>query len=342
MQVAPGVFQFKVPMPSNRLIPGGGIRYTLVYLVSAPLDRWVIIDAGMNSDEGFRALKEQLIQSGITPSDVVVNLITHIHPDHSGLANRLKELTGAPIAMHKLDTPGRSESSRWWHSSNQAVRRKQLKSLGFPSHELNEAQSHGQRTPESDPDKNAWAPPEVDIQLDGGEELLPSSGLWTMWTPGHTDGHLCVYDMTRRLFFSGDHVLPTITPHVSLSPGEEGDPLARFIEALGYVRNLDVETVCPAHEYTFPDLHSRVDEVLSHHSDRFEEIYDQLAKGPRTPYQISAGIKWNVAPWAELHPSTKRMALMETVAHLKYMEGTGQVTRKDSGDLVFYEKASTA
>lgn len=98
MQVAPGVFQFKVPMPSNRLIPGGGIRYTLVYLVSAPLDRWVIIDAGMNSDEGFRALKEQLIQSGITPSDVVVNLITHIHPDHSGLANRLKELTGAPIA----------------------------------------------------------------------------------------------------------------------------------------------------------------------------------------------------------------------------------------------------
>ena len=129
MQVAPGVFQFKVPMPSNRLIPGGGIRYTLVYLVSAPLDRWVIIDAGMNSDEGFSALKEQLIQSGITPSDVVVNLITHIHADHSGLANRLKELTGAPIAMHKLDTPGRSESSSWWHNSNQAVRRKQLNRL---------------------------------------------------------------------------------------------------------------------------------------------------------------------------------------------------------------------
>ena len=105
MQVAPGVFQFKVPMPPNPLIPNGGLRYTLVYALHTASE-WVIIDAGSDTDEGFQAFQAQLSEAGITPQEVGLIVITHGHPDHVGLARRVKELTGAPVVMHKLDAPG--------------------------------------------------------------------------------------------------------------------------------------------------------------------------------------------------------------------------------------------
>jgi len=339
MQVAEGVFQFKVPMPPNPQVPDGGLGYTLTYAVETP-EGWVVIDAGLNTENGFEAFQRQMSEAGIVPQDVAVIVITHDHPDHAGLANRVKELTEARLVMHRLDASGAwqqrlralaqmardPESLRLW-----------TQRYGVPAEELREGFFPRPPT-DSDGHSSPWRfpAPHVDLLMEGGEEVLPGSGLWTIWTPGHSPGHLCVHDQKRRLLFSGDHVLPIITPHVSLYPGDEGNPLERFLQVQHDLKELDVGMVHPAHEHSFPNLRQRVDEILEHHRERMNEILTQVRDGPKTSWQITSGITWNVAPWEQLGPGTRRMALMETMAHLQHLVAEGRVTRQQTDSVVLY------
>ncbi|MBI4340422.1 MAG: MBL fold metallo-hydrolase [Chloroflexi bacterium] len=337
MQVADGVFQFKVPMPIHPGIPDGGLRYTLVYAVQVPRG-WVVIDAGLNTDEGLAAFKGYLRDAAIEPHQVKLIVITHGHPDHAGLANRFKELTGAPLAMHRLDavagdTPmgGRDPA---------AVRRWMLR-YGVPEEEMAGGFMQRPNLAGNDHADTPWRPsdPRVDMLLEGGEELLPGSDLWAIWTPGHSAGHVCIYDGRRKLLFSGDHILPTITPNVSLFPGDEGNPLATFMDGHKELRKLDAVAVHPAHEYSMPDLKKRIDEILGHHQERIDEILATMKDGPQTAWHVAACIHWNVAPWAQLNPWTRRMALLETLAHLQYMVSEGEIVKQEAGPLVTFARS---
>ena len=338
MQVAEGVFQFKVPMPTRRDIPDGGLRYTLVYAVQIS-GGWVVIDAGLNTDEGFKAFQGYLSEAGIVPQDVSLIVITHGHPDHMGLANRFKELTGARLAMHRLDASGGDHHRARAEGAEAEAVREWIQRYGIPEGEL---RGEFIRRPPGDfhGDASPWhfSPPSVDLLLEGGEELVAGSGLWAVWTPGHSAGHLCIHDRKRRLLFAGDHVLPTITPHVSLYPGDDGNPLGHFLEAQRYLKELDVDMVHPAHEHSFPDLGRRVDEILDHHRERMNEMLAQVRNGPRTAWQITSGIKWNVAPWEQLGSGTRRMALMETMSHLQHMVEEGELSRQETDSVVQYAR----
>ncbi|MCH7706767.1 MAG: MBL fold metallo-hydrolase [Chloroflexi bacterium] len=335
MQVADGVFQFKIPMPSRSHIPGGGLRYTLVYAVEIA-EGWVVIDAGLNTDEGFQAFQDQMAEAKIAPRDVSVILITHGHADHAGLANRFKELTGAQLAMHRLDArDGHDRTHDGGQSPEEANR--MLRRYGVPTAELEQA-TGGRPHAGAHDHGNAWRMQElaVDMMLEGGEELVQGTGLWTIWTPGHSAGHICLYDEKRKLLFSGDHVLPGITPHVNLFPGEEGNPLALFLEGHRKLKELDVDMVHPAHEHSFPDLGKRVDEMLGHHRDRMDEMLAQVQDGPKTSWEVSSKINWNVASWEKLDRWTRRAALMETLAHLEYMVSAGEMERGERESMVVY------
>ena len=238
---AEGVYQFRIPMPVSQIRPSSRERYTLVYAIETS-DGWVMVDAGMDSEAGLEALRRQIPEAGLDPRDFSLIVVTHGHTDHFGLAAKARELTGAPIAIHRAD------------ATNPYV-------LTF------------------DP---GAGPPEVDVLLEGGEELVPGSGLWTIWTPGHTPGHTCIHDRERRLLFAGDHVLPVTTPNVSRYPTDTGNPLQDFIDAHRALADLDVEMVHPAHEYSFADLRSRVDEIIEHHHERADEILAAAAEGPRS------------------------------------------------------------
>lgn len=334
MQVEDGVFQFKVPMPTNPNIPDGGLRYTLVYLVSVP-GGWVVIDAGLNTDLGFEAFKESLHEAGIQPSDVKLIVITHGHPDHAGLANRFKSLTGAKLAMHRLDSgDGANPMAR----RDPEKTHKSMLRYGVPESELREGfVNHPQRNTSNTQD-TVWRPPnpEVDFMLEGNEELLPGSDLWTIWTPGHSPGHICIHDRKRKLLFSGDHILPVITPHVSLFPGDEGNPLGEFISRQKDLRNLDVVAIHPAHEYSMPNPKERIDQLLEHHRERLDEIAATLSDGPKTAWQVASAIHWNVAPWPELSPWTRRMAMLETIAHLQYLAIEGEIAKQETDSTVSF------
>ncbi len=335
MQVAEGVFQLKMAMPRNPQAPARSLRFTLIYVVDTPVG-WTVIDAGMNTDEGFAAFKEGLSEIGIAPQDITSMVVTHAHPDHVGMASRLKEFTGARLAMHRLDASGghhhghgmaqTPEVLRWW-TRYYGVPAQQLAD-GF----LPQPMTHSQEA------ASPWRypAPTVDLLLEGGEEIVPGCGLWAIWTPGHSPGHLCIHDRNRRILFSGDHVLPTITAHVSLHPGDDGNPLKSFLQVQRELKELDVDMVYPAHQHSFSGLSRRVDEILEHHQHRMDEILDQVKGGPKTSWQITSGITWNVAPWPKLSPWTRRMALMETMAHLQHMVEEGGVTRQETDSSVLY------
>ena len=340
MQVAEGVFQFKVPRPVDTRIPGGGLRYTLVYAVETPKG-WMLIDAGENTDMGFKAFEDQLSQANIAPRDVSDIVITHGHPDHVGLASRIRALTGARLAMHKQDAPDGDLHDRMRTMGDDSrVAHRWMSWHGVPKEEIGKgfvprraADSHGH--------VYHWGSslPSVDRLLEGGEELVTGSDLWAIWTPGHSPGHVCIHDRKRRLLFSGDHVLPTITPHVSLYPGDEGNPLERFLQSHRDLRELDVAMVHPAHEHSFPDLRGRVDEILDHHRERMDEMGLQVKNGPKTAWEISSRISWNVAPWEELRARTRRMALMETLAHLQHMVVAGELIVQETDSVMLYAEA---
>lgn len=338
MEISEGVFQFKVPRPVDPSIPGGGLPYTLVYAVETS-NGWTVIDAGENSDMGFSAFQTQLSDAGISVKDVSEIVITHGHPDHVGLASRIKDLTGAPLAMHKLDTPeGNPHSNIYRMSEDSKFVRESMRLCGVPDHEFDRgflrSRSHATKTHDY-PFRFSF--PAVDRFLEDGEELCLGSKLWVKWTPGHSPGHVCIYDAARRLLFSGDHLLPTITPHVSLYPGQEGNPLETFIQGHRDLINLDVVAVHPAHEHSFFDLYGRVEEIIKHHRDRMDEMLIQVKTAPKTAWEISSRITWNVAPWEELTPRTRRMALMETLAHLRHMVLAGELAETSSDTAVFYQ-----
>ena len=124
---------------------------------------------------------------------------------------------------------------------------------------------------------------EPDVLLeDGARPDLPGWDLVSIWTPGHSPGHLCFASAERRLLMSGDHVLPRISPNIGLQPQAAGPPLAAYLRSLELVAAYDRAEALPAHEYRFHGLADRVRMLLAHHERRCEEVIAILEESRRT------------------------------------------------------------
>jgi len=179
------------------------------------------------------------------------------------------------------------------------------------------------------------APPDVLIE-DDQQIDLPGWDFRAVWTPGHSPGHICLYSDRQRLLLSGDHVLPRITPNISLHSQQLGNPLGDYLESLAKVRVLETDEVLPAHEYRFSGLEDRVDALLQHHSDRLDEIEGVLEKNPGIScWNVTLSLTWS-RPIDEIHDYMQRAANGETLAHLVLLERRGRVRREPSVPAKFY------
>ena len=322
LEIMEGVHQLEVPMERNPL------GKTFSYLLT---DSRTLIDTGVPTDYAYRALERQLEEHGLKPQDIERVILTHLHNDHIGLAEAFQEqgaeLVASTVAAEK-QTRVQEEYRNLYELTVEETR------LFGGAEYLNFLARFVYAF------RDVPRPLKIDRTLKDGETLdLGGYKLKVIWTPGHAQEHIVLHDPANRLLFSGDHVLPKITSHVALHSYEQRDPLGEYLSSLDKVKDLDVETVLPGHEWTFHNLRERIEQLQVHHGRRLQEMRDALRDGEKTVYQVGSMVHWDSRPWPEMSFWTKRMAATETYAHLVYLRNRGEVKEEKKGDALYYRSA---
>ncbi len=316
-RLRPGLWTVPVPLPNNSL------RYVFVYVFET--DRGVyLVDAGWNTDEAYAALEAGLGTAGYEVGDVRGVLVTHIHPDHYGLAGRIREASGAWIALHPADAA--LIHARYSEPTDLLARvGGMLRRAGAPDEEIATLSSAAMPVR---PFVDAVLP---DVLLEDGQRPeVPGWELSAIWTPGHSPGHLCFWEPANEVLLSGDHVLPRITPNISFHPQAGSNPLGDYLRSLDKLDPYEPAEVMPAHEHRFLDLHQRLDELRAHHAERFREVLAAIGDGDTTAWTIARRMVWS-RPWDSIEGFMRRAALGEAMAHLRALEERG-VLREEDGE----------
>lgn len=324
-EVAPHIYRLAIPLPDSRL--------STVNAYAVLDDNAVrLVDCGWNTPEAYEALKAELDRLGPGIAGIREIVVTHIHPDHFGLAGRVAEESGARVLMHRLD--GQLVGARYADTRALIDEMEVWLCLnGVPVDEL-AAMAEGSLG------MLRWVDTRrPDGLLEGGECLAWKPYRFdVIFTPGHSAGLICLFDRESGVLLSSDHVLQRISPHVGLHVQSSADPLGAYMDSLRAVQYLPVTTVLPGHGKPFSDLAGRVDQLLEHHAERLDTIRRKLIGEPATAYDLAARLTWRGAEdgWARLEPFQRRMALTETIAHLEHLLADGRVKREELDERVMY------
>lgn len=339
-EVAPGVLRMQLPIQFTGL--GHVNMYGLV-------DRrgLAVVDPGMPGRQSWQAVVAALGRAGYRPTDVHTVVITHSHPDHFGGAARLAREADAAVVAHasftvpwlaasEPDVATLDDADELVGTTGMVVR--DAAGLRVPWRAPGDVM-RPPRLPTSLPRpvlRLAWrlgrrylqAPAPTHPLTDGAAVRLADRDWFAVHTPGHTADHLCLHDPEHRVLLAGDHVLPTITPHVS-GIGCGPDPLRQYLGALDAVARLDVGLVLPAHGHPFADLADRTGQIARHHDERLDRLRQIAAdEGPSTVEAFTRALfppgQWGL------------MAESEVFAHLEHLRrgGSARAWRHD-GVLVY-------
>jgi glyoxylase-like metal-dependent hydrolase (beta-lactamase superfamily II) len=323
MQVAEGVHQFKIPMKHNPL------GYTYSYFLK---ESKTLIDAGIPDWGSLNSLEKQLGEQGTHLKDLKRIIITHMHNDHVGLIEYIRQSVDIETIAHRIADERQKEQIRVYKEMYRNTS-EELQLMGGGS--FQQFLSRFEHAFRQDPE-----PLRLDKLLEDGDMLeLEGIKLKVIWTPGHAAEHICLHDSDRRILFSGDHVLPKITSHVSLHTWEKRDPLGDYLNSLNKVKDLPVDLILPGHEANFTDLRGRVAQLFKHHEARLLEVKEALRNGKSSVFDIAGAIHWDSRPWLVMDFWTKRMAATETYAHIIYLRNKGEIGESNENGILRYSLA---
>jgi glyoxylase-like metal-dependent hydrolase (beta-lactamase superfamily II) len=323
MEILPGIHQLKLPFPLqlDQLAVNA-------YLIQGDKG-WLLVDTGWNTNQAFSAMERQLREIGLGFENIALILITHFHPDHYGLAGRLVQASNAKVALHHIEKD--FIDSRYMNMNGLLDQTAGiLRTNGVPEKDLPRLQKASLGV------RQYVSPVSPEVVLQGGEVINQGPFQFeVVWTPGHSPGHVCLLERSRKVLISGDHVLPATFPNVGLHSQSGPDPLPNYLRSLRALEELDVNLVLPAHEHVFSGLKPRVQEILHHHDERKKAIVTALSEGPQTAYEVSLKIPWIVngitMSFSQLQALDRRLAVMSAMAHLEplHSEGTAEKTQRD-------------
>lgn len=312
-EVSEGVYRIPLPMPQD------GLRAVNAYALTAD-DDLVLIDSGWGIVEARESLDAALNALGRRLADVRQFLVTHVHRDHYGLAVALRREFGSKVslgegereAIRLLSDPGHDPVAANW----QRLIRWGAKELADRMASMRERPRHN-RAEYDKPDE--WI-------FDGAVLDLPSRTLRAIATPGHTRGHVVFLDRDAGLLFSGDHVLPHITPSIGFEAAPPELPLANYLDSLRLVRSLPDQRLLPAHGPVRPSVHARVDELLRHHEQRLDLIAG-LVRDELTAYEVARQMTWTRRErrFDDLDLLNQTLAVGEAAAHLNLLVAQGRL-----------------
>ena len=324
---APGVFRLVLPLPFP------GLDRVNAYLLTGGADT-TLVDCGIylpdeTDDHGWSDVEAALDACGVAVTDVKKLVVTHSHIDHYGMAATFVERSGCEMVMHEAID---EDLAAYRDPEGTRARLRELfREHGVESEELDELTKFE--------DWRAFVSGFVEphIRVKGGEEVEIGPRTWEfVYTPGHSRSHVCMWSGSDGLLVSGDHLLPTITPHIDYRRGAEDDPLGDFLASLDTVEKLDPKLVLPGHGHPFEEGAERARVVERHHDRRLGAILQVVRKEPHTADEITDEIFGTT-----LLNFERRLALGEALAHIRYLARRGEIVRTEREDGTFvYQKAS--
>jgi len=291
--------------------------YSFLYLLKDSDGGIHVIDTGMPVEENKERFTTALEGVGGELGDVRSIIVTHHHPDHLGIADWMREQTGAELLVH-ADEQDAIDGHR---DSGMDRMIERFKEWGAPEGEAEKFAAVMDQAP-----RDSFALPTADRFIAEGELLpIPGFQLRAIFTPGHTPGHIVLSDADRDILFTGDHILPTQFPGVAVASNgtEKRNPLADYLHSLE-VMPKDPE-VLPGHGYRFRGLQGRLEETAEHHMRRAREVSAVLDVLPgASVWEIASKLTWT-AGFENLANFYLFSALMQTSMHRAYILDGGVV-----------------
>lgn len=311
-------------------LPGNPLKGLNTYLVKGP-ERNLLIDTGFNQEECRTALFDGLksLEATLDETDI---FITHMHADHCGLVSAAATEKNT-VYCGEVD----AERINWsllpdFWSENLAF----TGSYGFPLRELGTAlmKHPGQKySPDSEHDFAIVR--EGDIIEAGDYRFV------IVETPGHTPGHICLYEPEGKILISGDHILGNITPNITMFYKGLTDPLGQYLRSLDKIDQMEIDIVLPGHRGVINDVHKRIAELKRHYEKRLHEVLTVLGDDVMTAYQVASGITWDLTytSWDQFPLEQMWFATGEAISHLEHLRHQNKVRRLDCEGTLLFERA---
>jgi glyoxylase-like metal-dependent hydrolase (beta-lactamase superfamily II) len=282
----------------------------------------------MNRKECYDEMLSNLAKLGVDLKKTDF-FITHLHVDHLGLVEKLATETSI-VYFNRIEAEMVSDGSlkeKGWQQTDAIYL-----ANGFPPEEF-------KVSVESHPRRRFGLTRHVDFCiLNEGDNIQAGDfSFHCIETHGHSPGHMCLYDVGKKILVAGDHILCDITPNIQFWYNM-ANPLGSYLANLDRVYNLDVKLVLPGHRSMMNDQKKRIDELKEHHRNRLSEVVAALQDGAKTVYQVAPQITWDFKykSWKLFPPQQKWFAFGETLAHLKYLEKEGIVKEgTQDGKIIF-------
>ncbi len=307
-----------IPLP----LPFRSPSWVNAYVVFGS-DGAVLIDCGVDWSEGHSRLMSGFEVLGIEPAVIHTLIVSHLHPDHVGMAPRLTRDHGWRLLMHERaatlferynDTPALEATTRVL-----ALRH------GTPPQDLAAVADIGPRP--------AYMPllraPDLVVR-EGDSVELGGRRLEVLHTPGHEQSHICLRDAKTGIMFSGDHVLPRITPVIMYDELSD-DVLGDYLRSLRKLIDIDVGLTYPAHGTVVERGTARCEQIALHHERRLDGMLDVIHLGPTTAWTVMGEV---YRP--HLTPLEQRLALRETVSHLEHLRLDERINAFEESGVLFY------
>ncbi len=330
-QVAPDVF--RIPLP----LPGDGLRAVNVYALRTPTGV-TLIDGGWALPTSQDTLEAALGELELDLGGIERFLVTHAHRDHYELASKLGQLLGSRVELG-IGERGSIESivaRAGRHDDSPLHARLRAAGAAEIVTEIEAARAAGG----DDRSELHWHLPDGWLH-DRDVIDLGNRRLEVLATPGHTRGHVVFVDHDAGLLFSGDHLLPHITPSIGFETIPSGSALTDYLASLTLVRGLPDLAMLPAHGPSRPSMHARIDELLQHHESRLEQMLTAVQAGASTAFEVARAVPWTRrgVDFRTLDVLNRMLAVNETVAHLDELGRRELLAASDDADGVIHHAA---
>ena len=326
------VYQIKIDVPFQ-------VKFVCCYILKIN-GKNVLIDAGFNSPAWRKIFLQEINSIGLNIEDIDVCIITHNHLDHIGLIQEFKQKNpNLKIIMHNITNQileWETDKSKKEDIEKEAIRISiEMKNYGLSEEERLRIVQFFTYWPKL---RKYQAPDKI---VHDGDKIL--NDLEIIWTPGHSFGHINVFDAKRKYLFSGDHILSRITPHIGnfiipdFLANEYVDynfknVLDQYLQSLDRIDKLNPKIIFPGHQEIIYNPHERISEIKEHHKNRLNDISKVIKNNPLTPRRIS-----QIHFGDDLDEINSYMALSEVLGHLLYLEDLGKIEKFEKNGKFYYK-----